>query len=138
MGNVSDQSQPDDLPTCGKGLASHAPLPRLLGELTAAVAEVLELHRRSLDPSDADARAEDDAYRMIAEQHRVSADQLRDTAARMEACRDLPMGRHELALLADARAREAFAAFVRLEDQLASLLQSRLAADRAILAEMGG
>ena len=138
MVHMSDPPQPDDLPTCGKGLASHAPLPHLLGELTAAVAEVLELHRRSLDPSDPDARAEDDAYRRIAEQHRVCAEQLRATAARMAACRDLPMGRHELALLADAPAREAFAAFVRLEDQLAALLHSRLAADRAILTEMGG
>ena len=135
---MSDQPQPDDLPTCGKGLASHAQLPHLLGELTAAVAKVLELHRRSLDASDPDARAEDDAYRLIAEQHRACAERLRETATRMAESRDLPMGRHDLALLADAEAREAFAAFVRLEDQLAALLQSRLSADRAILAEMGG
>ncbi|HSJ65057.1 MAG TPA: hypothetical protein VK922_14290 [Gemmatimonadaceae bacterium] len=132
------RSDPDDLPTCGKGLAAHAPLPQAFGDLTAAVAEILELHRRALDASDAGAREEDAVYAELAEQHREAAALLRDAAERMRRSRDLPMAPHDLAILADARARTAFATFVRLEEEIVTLLESRLPADRLMLTEMGG
>ena len=135
---MTEHSQPDDLPTCGKGLAAHAPLPQTLGDLMAAVGEILELHRRALDPDDPAAREEDDAYRDLAERHRAAAARLRETAERMTASRDLPMGRHDLSALGDEPARAAFAEFVRLEQLLLSLLEARLPADEAMLAEMLG
>jgi hypothetical protein len=135
---MTDHSPPDDLPTCGKGLAAHAPLPQTLGDLMAAVGEILELHRRALDLDDAAAREEDEAYRDLAERHRAAAAGLRETAERMTASRDLPMGRHDLSALGDAPARAAFAEFVRLEQQLVTLLEARLPADEAMLAEMLG
>ena len=38
--------------TCGKGLAENSALPAKLGELTDALAEILEAHREALDPTD--------------------------------------------------------------------------------------
>jgi len=35
--------------TCGKGLAAHSSLPAKLGDLTDAVADVLEIHTTALD-----------------------------------------------------------------------------------------
>jgi hypothetical protein len=40
----------EDQRTCGKGLAEHSALPAKLGELTAAMAENLEIHMRSFSP----------------------------------------------------------------------------------------
>ena len=38
-----------DEPTCGKGLAEHSVVPRLMADLTDATAEVLERHTAALD-----------------------------------------------------------------------------------------
>jgi hypothetical protein len=135
---MTDPPSLDDLPTCGKGLAAHAALPRVLGELTDAVGEILERHRRALDLADAAAREEDAAYRDIAELHRDAAARLRRIGDRMADGRDLPMGPHDVAVLDDDASRDAFAAFVRLEERLLALLESRLPADRAMLSDMGG
>jgi hypothetical protein len=135
---MTNRSVSDELPTCGKGLAAHAPLPQAFADLTAAVAEILELHRRALDANDAGAREEDAVYAELAEQHRAAAALLRESAERMRRSRDLPMGPHDLSMLTDARARAAFAAFVRLEEEIVSLVEARLVADRLMLTEMGG
>jgi hypothetical protein len=127
----------DDQPTCGKGLAAHAPLPATLGELTAAVADVLAGHMPSLDLADENARAEHEAYAALVREHRAAAEQLRATAARMAGCRDLPMGRHDVAVLSTPDAMAPFARFVRLEEELVALLQARLAQDRAMLEGWG-
>ena len=42
----------DDQPTCGKGLAEHASLPAKLGELSSAMAKLLEFHQTTLDLTD--------------------------------------------------------------------------------------
>ena len=128
----------DDQPTCGKGLAEHSPLPAKMGELMGAVAKVLELHMNALDLTDDNARLEYDAYQELATAHWQGASQLQATAIRMAGYRDLPMGRHEWETLSAPEHAKAFDAFVRLEVELVTLLQSRLERDRSMLAEMRG
>lgn len=126
----------EDQPTCGKGLAEHSVLPAKLGELTAAVAEILEIHRKALDLSDENSKKEDEAYQELAQQHRQIAAQLQATARQMAGYRDLPMGRHDPKAMAAPEAREAFETFVRLEQELLALLQKRVAQDGKMLIEM--
>jgi hypothetical protein len=125
-----------DEPTCGKGLAASAALPAKIAELTAAVAEVLERHMKALDLNDEHSRREHALYDRLAREHRDAAAALAETAQRMTAARDLPMGAHDMAAMADPAMGAAFERFVRLEDELLHLLQSRLDEDRAMLATM--
>ncbi len=125
-----------DEPTCGKGLAASAVLPATIAELAAALADVLEQHMRALDPNDENSRREHALYDRLAREHRDAAAALADTAARMEAARDLPMGAHDMAALGDPAVGAAFERFVRVEESLFELLQARLDEDRAMLATM--
>ena len=77
--------------TCGQGLAEHAPLPAKLGELSDAVAEILERHMKALDLTDRNSKGEYEAYRDLVRQHRSVANQLQETAMQMVGYRDLPM-----------------------------------------------
>ena len=120
--------------TCGKGLADHAPLPASLGELLAATARVLEVHMKALDPADAIAKREIDAYRDVAVAHRKIANELAVLAERMETYRTLPMAPHDMAALMAPAPRHAFSGFVAQEEKLIALLQSRIAEDKAMLA----
>ena len=126
----------DDQPTCGKGLAASSALPAKVAELTAAWAEVLERHMSALDLSDENSRREHALYDRLAREHRDSAAALADIAERMAAARDLPMGGHDMAAMADPAMGAAFERFVRLEEELLQLLQSRLEEDRAMLAAL--
>jgi hypothetical protein len=127
----------DDAPSCGKGLAEHSLLVAKLGELTAAVAENLELHTRSLDPGDEAAREERTAYQELVTRHRAIASQLDLTARRMAGYRDLPMARHDEAALSDERVVNAFVQLVARERELLELLQRSLDRDQAMLAQAG-
>jgi hypothetical protein len=124
--------------TCGQGLAEHSSLPAKLGELTAAVAETLELHMKALDLSDANAKQEHDAYRKLVAEHRRTADELQVTAQEMAGYRDLPMGRHDENAMSDPKLLEAFERFVSLEQELLWLLQERIARDQKMLIQMPG
>ena len=124
----------DDQPTCGKGVAANAVLPGKLADLTAARAEVLERHTKALDLTDPAAQQELDGYARVTRAHRTASAALRDLAAEMEACRDLPMGRHDLAIMMDPNGQmAAFRRFVEIERELISLLQTRLQQDEAKL-----
>lgn len=125
-----------DQPTCGKGLAEHSALPAKLGELVDALAENLELHQNTLVLTDEHARAEYRAYVRLATQHRSIAAQLRAAAEEMAGYRDLPMGAHDERAFADPRIADAFATFVRREEELLALLQHALERDRAMLGGM--
>jgi hypothetical protein len=126
----------EEQPTCEKGLAAHALLPQKLGELTNAVAEVLALHMEVLDLTDEKSRIEHAAYSELAARHQSIASEPSATAMQMADCRDLPMGSHDEGALADPRHLITFERFVRLEQELAALLQDRLIADRQMLSEM--
>ena len=125
-----------DQPTCGKGLAASAALPAKIAELTTAVAEILERHMKALDLTDENSRREHALYDRLAREHRDAAAALADTAGRMAAAHDLPMGAHDMAAMADPAMATAFERFVRLEEELHQLLHSRLEEDRTMLATM--
>jgi hypothetical protein len=124
--------------TCGQGLAQHSPLPEKLGELTAAVAGILERHMAALDLRDESSKREYDAYLDLVTKHQKAAARLQEIAAQMAGYRDLPMGRHDPEATASPEVIEAFEQFVRLEQELAALLQTRLEEDRHMLADMAG
>jgi hypothetical protein len=124
--------------TCGQGLAAHAPLPAMLGELTAAVGKILELHIPALDLDDPNGRQEAEAYRVLVEAHRETADQLQKTAEAMRGYRDLPMARHDMEALASPASLDAFRRFVGIEQDLLALLQARLEDDQEMLRSMEG
>jgi hypothetical protein len=126
----------DDQQTCGKGLAEHSVLTASLGELVACTARVLEVHMKALDLTDENSKREYEAYRELASAHRRIAIELADTAHRMAGYRELPMGRHDMAAMMSPAPRHAFAGFVRHEESLAALLQTRLVADHAMLEMM--
>jgi hypothetical protein len=122
--------------TCGQGLASRSILPGKLGELLAALARILEAHMRALDPSDADAKKELDAYAALVTAHRDVADRLSGIAVQMADYRTLPMAAHDEAAMSDAGAHKAFENFVRLEQEIATLLQQQLTEDQEMLRQM--
>ena len=125
-----------DQQTCGQGLARRSALTASLGELIASTARVLEVHMKALDPTDDASKPEYEAYRELASAHRRIAIELADTAHRMEGYRTLPMARHDMAQMMSPAPRHAFAGFVHHEQALLSLLESRLAEDRAMLTAM--
>lgn len=128
----------DDQPTCGKGLAEHSALPAKLAELEDALADNLELHQTTLDLRDENARKEHEAYVRLAKEHRSIAARLQATAQRMAGYRDLPMGVHDEKALADPKLLDAFATFVKREEELLALLQHALERDSQMLAAARG
>ena len=113
--------------TCGEGLAANAALPAKLAELVAAQAEVLERHTRALDPTDAAAQKELDAYTKLERAHRDVAGDLADLAEEMASYRELPMGRHDMTVMSDPKGQmEAFRRFIAVERELLALLQTKL------------
>ena len=127
-----------DEPTCGQGLAEHSALPRKLAELVTALAANLHEHLPSLDGEDDAARAEQRAYESLIGKFRAIAGDLESVAAEMAGYRDLPMGRHDVQAMSRPEVREAFAGFVRAEEELGALLVGGLERDRAMLAQMRG
>ena len=125
-----------DEPTCGKGLAEHSALPRLMGELTAATATVLEQHTRALDLDDPIARQERDAYAALVSEFRDVSRRLTAVAKRMAGYRDLPMGRHDMRTMMDRDNVAAFQRYVRVEEELLDRLRSRIDVDRGMLTAM--
>lgn len=122
--------------TCGEGLASRSTLPEKLGEMLAASARMLETHMRALDPADADARKELDAYAALVTAHRDVADRLSGIADQMAGYRALPLAAHNEAAMSDAVTHKAFENFVRLEREVASVLGQLLQKDQEILQQM--
>ena len=131
-----DDNSMDEQQTCGKGIAQHSALTASLGELVASTARVLEVHMKALDLTDESSKREYDAYRELASAHRRIAIELADTAHRMAGYRELPMGRHDMAAMMSPAPRHAFAGFVKHEEALLSLLQTRLTQDHAMLQMM--
>ena len=126
----------DDQPTCGKGLAANAPLPAALGAVVSALGAVLVAHQASLDVRDPTAKREHDAYQDLGDAYRVIAVQLDAAAKRMAGYRDLPMGPHDMSVLMARPAIDAFATFVKREEEMLALIQARLPEDRAMLGQM--
>jgi hypothetical protein len=119
---------PDDQPTCGTGLAANAVLPATLAAWTAARAEVLERHTQALDRTDPAAREEFAAYTALVDAHRTIAGEFARLAQQMAGYRDLPMGRHDEAVMADpAGQAAAYQRLVAIERELLALLSAKVA-----------
>src|SRR6266540_6382814 len=119
--------------TCGKGLAGNSALPAKLGELISAMAGNLEAHRKTLEQTDQNSRAEDAAYEKLLKELREVAAQLSVTASDMARYRDLPMGRHDEKAMTHPRVREAFENFVQHKRELWELLEQTEERDHKLL-----
>ena len=129
-----ERMEHDDQPTCGTGLAASASLPTKLAALMAALAEVLERHTHALDLTDAATKEEHDAYTKLARAHRVVAGELASLAEAMTHYRDLPMGQHDMTVMADPNGQaQAFQRFVALERELLSHLQAKVEEEEQML-----
>lgn len=126
----------DDQPTCGKGLAEHAALPKTLGRLMAATAAILENHQKALVLEDPNARLEYDAYVKLARAYRDIAEKLHATADQMTGYRHLPMARHDERAMTSLDACESFDQFVTVERELLGYLTTALKRDEAMLEQM--
>lgn len=133
--DVLDATLPAEAPSCGAGLAQHAPVPRRVASYLAELAETLELHRSMLLLDDAKSKHEDAVYRDLALSIRGIATQLHEAAERMAGQQDLPMGAHDESRWTDQHQR-AFSRFVREQSALAGLLQVAAARDEEMLASM--
>ena len=122
--------------TCGQGLAERSVLPSRIAAVMAAMADVLNRHRESLDPSDSTGKAEDDAYATLVADLANVADALRATAERMAGYRNLPMAGHDVTVLMTAEATAGFERFVQAERELLLLLQGKVQRDEAMLGSM--
>ena len=124
--------------TCGEGLAAQSVLPAKVGELIAAMADVLELHATALDLEDENARREYDAYRQLTETHREAAIRLRAAAEQMESSRGLAAAAHDAEVMRSSEVAAVFERFVGVEEELLDLLRERVRGDRTMLTEMRG
>ena len=122
--------------TCGNGLAENSVLPAKLGELISAMAGNLEAHRKALDLTDRNSRAEYDAYEKLLKELRQTAAQLSVTAYEMAGYRDLPMGRHNEKVMTHPRVRDAFEQFIQRKQELLDLLKQTEKRDNQLLEVM--
>jgi hypothetical protein len=129
------ESLVDDAPTCGVGLAQHAPIPAQTAEMFAGLAETLELHRALLKLDDANAKKEDEVYGNLANDWREIARLVDRAAQQMAAQRDLPMGAHDERAWGDRHLR-AFEKFVKAQTRLLGLLRVAAERDEQMLASM--
>ena len=122
-------------PTCGQGLAEHSAFPARMADLLAAMAENLEVHLTTLDAKDRTTQPERDAYTRLARETRKIAGELSALAAEMAGYRDLPMGRHDPAALSSRPVVEAFARFLRVEQELGALLEKSVERGQQMLSQ---
>ena len=122
--------------TCGKGLAHHSSLPAKLGELTAAMAENLEIHMKALDLKDPNAKKEHEVYQKLATASREIAMQLISTAHLMQEYQDLPAAKHSSQAMNDPQVRISFQKLMKVEQELCELINERKLENQEILATM--
>jgi hypothetical protein len=125
-----------DQPTCGQGLAGRSTLPTKLGELSASLADNLEVHTSALDLSDENAKQEHAVYLRLIETHRAIAAQLEALGEEMAGYRNLPMGKHDPDAMSSPEVAAAFDRYVNVERELLAQLQERVEEDQHILADM--
>ncbi len=125
-----------DQPTCGKGLAENSVLPARLGSLLDAMVENLKVHRKALDLTDQNSRAEYQAYEQLVKELQQAASQLQATASQMAGYRDLPMGKHDEQAMTHPSVRDTFEKFVQQKQELSSLLEQTIERDNKLLETM--
>ena len=119
--------------TCGEGLAQRSVLPKRLSALMAAIAEILEMHKQTLDLADDNAKAELTAYRQLATDYRHITSLLRAVADQMAGYQNLTMAAHRDNRALAPQIRSALENLVERERDLAVLLQALVEQDKAML-----
>jgi hypothetical protein len=122
-------------PSCGIGLAQHAPIPAEIGVMFEALADTLRLHRKMLILEDPSARREDEVYGDLARRWNEIARQVKAAAEQMSAQRELPMAPHDEKAWGDEHLR-AFETFVMAQTRLLALLRIAAERDQKMLASM--
>jgi hypothetical protein len=130
---MADHDQPA---TCGQGLAHHAVVATLLAEIAARLAANLEVHATALGLDDPASAREHAVYQEVAESLRDGAADLEAAGATMLGARDLPMGRHDMAVMTSPPVLDAFERYVAAVSELRTLLEARADADAAMLAQI--
>ena len=125
-----------DQPTCGQGLAERSALPAKLGELSASLADNLEVHTSALDLNDENAKQEHAVYMQLVQEHRGIAAQLDSLGEEMAGHDDLPMGAHDPEAMTSPRVVATFERFVNVERELLALLRELVEQDQSILSDM--
>ena len=105
-------------PTCGQGLAQHAELPLLIGELFGSVAADLSAHIPGLVSGDENSRREKRVYEHLVARLREAGAMLHAIGTEMAGQRDMPMGDHDLQALSSGEAIDALERMTRVEAQL--------------------
>lgn len=124
--------EPDQVWTCGMGLAAGSELPGRMGEVLEVMARNLELHMRSLDSSHPAGAQESIAYERLVGRQRDVAGYLQALAAEMARYRDLPMAPHDEAALTTPDVIEAFQELIASERSLAAYLNESADAFEAL------
>jgi uncharacterized protein YndB with AHSA1/START domain len=132
---VAAQVVVDEAPTCGIGVAQHAPIPATIGLMFEHLATTLDLHRRMLVLDDANARQEDDVYGALAASWKEIAALVAKAAREMAAQRELPMGAHDETAWSQEHLA-AFETFVNAQTHLLALLRVASERDQKMLASM--
>lgn len=120
-------------PTCGQGLAQHAELPSLMGELMGSVADNLSAHLAGLVSSDENSQHEKQVYVHLAARLREVGAMLHAIGTEMAGHQHMPMGEHDLQALSSAEALDALNRMTRVEAQLVARVQEQLTEHQAIL-----
>ena len=120
-------------PTCGQGLAQHAELPLLMGELMGSVADNLSAHVPGLVSSDENSQREKHVYEQLAARLREVGAMLHAIGTEMAGQQDMPMGEHDLQALSSGEAIDALKRMTRVEAQLFARVQEALTEHQAIL-----
>jgi uncharacterized protein YndB with AHSA1/START domain len=119
--------------TCGKGLAQSATLPEKIGDVMAAMADMLAAHMTALDVNDPNGRREYDAYDSLVQKYRRIAAQLAAAANEMDSYWGLPMAGHDMEAMMRPKMRETFAKLARDKRALLDLLQETTVDDQKML-----
>lgn len=119
--------------TCGQGLAQHAELPLLMGELMGSVAENLSAHLPGLVSSDENSEHEKHVYEHLAARLREAAAMLKAIGSEMAGYTDMAMGEHDLEALSSGEAIDALERVTGVEAQLVARVQEQLTEHQAIL-----
>jgi hypothetical protein len=123
-------------PTCGKGIANHAPNPLAMAEVAAAMANLFATHKKALDVQDSDGRREHDAYNSLAGAYAEVARRLAALASEAESYRPLAPAPHDMSFMTGPEPLAAFERVVAARAAPRELLQASAPQDEAMLAQM--
>ena len=129
-------TNPEEQPTCGKGLAANAVLLGKVAQFLSSQADNLDIHMKSLDVDDPDARRERRAYASLLGKYRKIVTDLDSVASEMAGYEDLPMAPHDEEALAAPEGMEVFRNHVQVEAELLEMLRASQEEYRGMLKAM--